>query len=143
MRISDWSSDVCSSDLRRQGLRRALGPRPRRGLRVAARRPLPSRRTRRRSVVNIAQAHGPFRVESVAFAETGDELLAVRETVFVVEQTVPVEEEHDAQDPRSLHAIAPDRAGHAIGTGRRDPKSTRLNSSPYCATGMPAAHLKK
>src|SRR3546814_1683499 len=74
------------TELRRQGLRRALGPRPRRGLRVAARRPLPSRRTRRRSVVNIAQAHGPFRVESVAFAEAGDELLAVREAVFRSEE---------------------------------------------------------
>src|SRR3546814_10647142 len=104
---------------------------PRRGLRVAALRPLPSRRTRRRSVVNIAQAHGPFRVESVAFAEAGDELLAVREAVFVVEQNVPVEEERDAQDPRCLHAIARDRAGRPIGTGRLVPdrRSTRLNSS--------------
>src|SRR3546814_20168669 len=112
MRISDWSSYVCSSD---------LGPGPRRGLRVAARRPLPSRRTRRRSVVNIAQAHGPFRVESVAFAEAGDELLAVREAVFVVEQNVPCEEEPDAQNPRCLPAIAPDRAARPISNGRLAP----------------------
>ncbi|HEY9540507.1 MAG TPA: hypothetical protein VIR05_02590, partial [Luteimonas sp.] len=71
--------------------------------------------------MNIAQAHGPFRVESVAFAEAGDELLAVREAVFVVEQNVPVEEERDAQDPRCLHAIARDRAGRPIGTGRLVP----------------------
>src|SRR5690606_25949564 len=77
--------------------------------------------TRRGSVVNIAQAHGPFRVEPADFADAGDELLGVRETVFVVEQDVPIEEERDAQDPRCVHAIARDHAGKPIGTGRLVP----------------------
>ena len=71
--------------------------------------------------MNIAQADGPFRVEPADFADAGDELLAVREAVFVVEQDVPIEEERDAQDPRSVHAIARDRAGKPIGTGRLVP----------------------
>lgn len=71
--------------------------------------------------MNIAQLHGPFRVEAATFADAGDELLAVRETVFVVEQNVPVEEERDAQDPGCVHAIARDRAGNPVGTGRLVP----------------------
>lgn len=71
--------------------------------------------------MNAAQLQGPFRIETVAFADAGDELLAVRETVFVVEQDVPLEEERDERDPGCLHAIARDRAGKAIGTGRLVP----------------------
>jgi len=69
----------------------------------------------------IAAARGPFRIEAVAFADAADDLLAVRDQVFVVEQNVPVEEERDALDPRCLHVIARDRAGAAIGTGRLVP----------------------
>ncbi|MFC3715670.1 GNAT family N-acetyltransferase [Luteimonas soli] len=71
--------------------------------------------------MNAARPYGPFRVETAAFADACSELLAVREAVFVVEQNVPVEEERDAHDPRCLHAIARDRAGKPIGTGRLVP----------------------
>ncbi|MET0893356.1 MAG: GNAT family N-acetyltransferase, partial [Pseudoxanthomonas sp.] len=49
------------------------------------------------------------------------ELRAVRETVFVQEQQVPLEEEWDALDPLCHHVIARDHDGHPIGTGRLTP----------------------
>jgi predicted GNAT family N-acyltransferase len=53
---------------------------------------------------------------------TWDELRSdaspVRHAVFVEEQKVPKEMEWDEFDPVSLHAVAYDLAGKAIGTGR-------------------------
>jgi predicted GNAT family N-acyltransferase len=46
------------------------------------------------------------------------EATPIRHAVFVHEQGVPVEIEIDAWDPLSLHAIARDGGGRAIGTGR-------------------------
>ncbi|NEX59710.1 GNAT family N-acetyltransferase [Noviherbaspirillum galbum] len=43
---------------------------------------------------------------------------AVRYDVFVVEQHVPLEMEWDEMDALSLHVVAYDDAGKAIGTGR-------------------------
>lgn len=43
---------------------------------------------------------------------------AVRLQVFVLEQKIPLELEWDAMDAASLHAVAYDAAGQAIGTGR-------------------------
>jgi predicted GNAT family N-acyltransferase len=42
----------------------------------------------------------------------------IRTAVFVEEQRVPAEIEIDEFDPVSLHAIARDREGRALGTGR-------------------------
>ncbi|MCS6945945.1 MAG: GNAT family N-acetyltransferase [Sutterellaceae bacterium] len=42
----------------------------------------------------------------------------IRFEVFVREQKVPAEIEIDADDPRSLHALARDAGGRAVGTGR-------------------------
>ena len=42
----------------------------------------------------------------------------VRESVFVVEQNIPVELEWDDIDPECMHALATDDRGVAIGTGR-------------------------
>jgi predicted GNAT family N-acyltransferase len=42
----------------------------------------------------------------------------IRRTVFVEEQRVPAELEIDDWDPRSLHALARDESGRAIGTAR-------------------------
>lgn len=72
--------------------------------------------------MNIATTgRGPFRIQVVAFAEAGEELLAVREAVFVAEQNVPIEEERDALDPQCLHVVARDRDGAPVGTGRLVP----------------------
>jgi predicted GNAT family N-acyltransferase len=42
----------------------------------------------------------------------------VRESVFVVEQNIPVELEWDGIDPECIHALATDDYGDPIGTGR-------------------------
>jgi predicted GNAT family N-acyltransferase len=63
-----------------------------------------------------------FRVDTIEYASGLAELRAVRETVFVHEQQVPVEEERDALDPLSRHVIARDEAGRPIGTGRLTPE---------------------
>jgi predicted GNAT family N-acyltransferase len=46
------------------------------------------------------------------------EATAIRLSVFVDEQKVPVELEVDEFDPVSVHALARDATGQAIGTGR-------------------------
>ena len=45
-------------------------------------------------------------------------LRGIRETVFMREQSVPLELEWDGRDARGLHVIAEDAAGAPIGTGR-------------------------
>ncbi len=63
-----------------------------------------------------------FRVETVEYARQRDELLRVRETVFVREQHVPLDLERDALDPLCRHVLARDDAGQPIGTGRLTPE---------------------
>jgi predicted GNAT family N-acyltransferase len=63
-----------------------------------------------------------FHVEAIEYATGLAELRAVRETVFVHEQRVPLEEEWDALDPLCRHVIARDEAGAPIGTGRLTPE---------------------
>lgn len=43
---------------------------------------------------------------------------AVRSEVFLIEQSIPVDLEWDEMDALSLHAVAHDAQGNAIGTGR-------------------------
>lgn len=63
-----------------------------------------------------------FHVESIDY-ETGlKDLRAVRETVFVQEQQVPIEEEWDALDPVCRHVIARDQDGMPVGTARLTPQ---------------------
>lgn len=62
-----------------------------------------------------------FRVEPADYRVDFADLRAVRETVFVREQSVPIEEEWDALDPDCVHAIARDTDGSPIGTGRLVP----------------------
>lgn len=63
-----------------------------------------------------------FRVEPADYTIDFDDLRKVRETVFVVEQQVPVEEEWDELDPQCYHVIARDNANQPIGTGRLTPE---------------------
>lgn len=44
--------------------------------------------------------------------------MAIRYEVFVQEQHVPIEIELDQEDARSIHAVAYDEHGVAVGTGR-------------------------
>jgi predicted GNAT family N-acyltransferase len=60
----------------------------------------------------------PYRVRIADWTFDQEKLRAVREMVFVVEQSVPRELEWDAEDPRCVHVIAETEEGVAIGTGR-------------------------
>lgn len=63
-----------------------------------------------------------FRIEPADYATDLADLRAVRETVFILEQKVPEEEEWDDLDPRCHHVLARDEAGRPIGTGRLTPE---------------------
>lgn len=62
-----------------------------------------------------------FRVEPVDYQAGLQDLRSVRDAVFVREQGVPVELEHDDLDPLCHHVIARDGLGQPIGTGRLTP----------------------
>jgi len=61
---------------------------------------------------------GAFVVRDAGWIADGAKLQHVRRTVFIDEQRVPEELEWDADDAVCVHALAEDRAGHAIATGR-------------------------
>jgi predicted GNAT family N-acyltransferase len=63
-----------------------------------------------------------FRVDPADYEVDFKDLRAIRETVFVVEQQVPLDLEWDDLDPRCQHVIARDREHRPIGTGRLTPE---------------------
>ncbi len=63
-----------------------------------------------------------FRVEPADYQTDFQDLRRVRESVFVVEQNVPIELEWDALDPLCRHVLARDNTNRAIGTGRLTPE---------------------
>ena len=63
----------------------------------------------------------PFRVQRVEFDAALAELRSVRDEVFVGEQGVPVELEHDALDPQCTHVLACLLDGTPVGTARLTP----------------------
>jgi predicted GNAT family N-acyltransferase len=63
-----------------------------------------------------------FRVEPADYQTDFKDLRAIRETVFVVEQQVPLDLEWDDLDPLCHHVIARDREHQPIGTGRLTPE---------------------
>ena len=67
-----------------------------------------------------------FRIEPADYQADLKDLREVRETVFILEQKVPEEEEWDDLDPRSHHVIARDDNGRPIGTGRLTPELARV-----------------
>lgn len=62
-----------------------------------------------------------FRVEPADYQTDYQDLRRVREPVFVIEQSVPIELEWDVQDPLCSHVIARDAENRPIGTGRLTP----------------------
>lgn len=83
-------------------------------------------RMRNRDIVNLfdrvapytAVNIGDYRITTGGWPDVVAEALPVRLQVFVREQGVPLELERDASDAASLHALALDALGKAIGTGR-------------------------
>lgn len=60
----------------------------------------------------------PIRVELGNWATMRSQAASIRAVVFVEEQKVPTEIELDEFDAVSVHALAFDAAGKAVGTGR-------------------------
>ena len=63
-----------------------------------------------------------FHIELANWAADERDLRAVRTDVFIVEQAIPAEEEWDELDAPSLHVIARDGGGRAIGVARLTPE---------------------
>ncbi len=59
-----------------------------------------------------------FTIRQARWPEDREALRAVRETVFVEEQGVPLALEWDGRDAEALHLLAEDEQGRPIGTGR-------------------------
>ena len=85
---------------------------------AATRRPQPAPA----ALVDAFRAHAagePMVTVTVgAWSELGAEAQTIRTTVFVGEQKVPIEIERDAADLDAVHALARNRLGLAVGTGR-------------------------
>ena len=60
----------------------------------------------------------PFSVRLTDWQRDATALRAVREAVFVVEQSIPASLEWDAADYASVHALAQDASGHPLGCAR-------------------------
>lgn len=62
-----------------------------------------------------------FRIESADYRADFNDLHAVRESIFVDEQNIPVEIEFDEIDLKCHHFVARNDLNQAIGTGRLEP----------------------
>lgn len=63
-------------------------------------------------------SRAPLRVELMDWAAARERAAPIRFAVFVEEQNVPADSELDEWDPLSVHALALDGEGRALGTGR-------------------------
>lgn len=66
----------------------------------------------------MSTASLPCRIELLDWTRAAPRAWPLRVLVFVQEQRVPEELEHDEWDARSLHALAIDADDRALGTGR-------------------------
>jgi len=60
-----------------------------------------------------------IQIARCSFSDHKNELLSIREAVFVREQAVPIEMEQDERDPECVHVLAMDGT-RPVGTGRID-----------------------
>ncbi len=85
---------------------------------AASRRPRPAPA----ALVDAFRAHAAgepmVSVQVGAWSDLGAEAQAIRTAVFVEEQKVPLAMERDAADAGAVHALARNRLGLAVGTGR-------------------------
>ena len=72
----------------------------------------------------MPQHHDIGRVELTDWTTTGSAIRAIRETVFIHEQGVPVELEWDGLDSACAHVLAWNNRGEAIGTARMQQNGT-------------------
>lgn len=66
----------------------------------------------------MSELHDALRLELGDWTQLQHDAKAIRFEVFVDEQKVPAEIELDEMDAQSLHAVAYDQQGRALGTGR-------------------------
>jgi YbgC/YbaW family acyl-CoA thioester hydrolase len=59
-----------------------------------------------------------LRVKTASWSELGADARGIRTAVFVEEQRIPAEMEWDAADHDAVHAVAYNRLGHPVATGR-------------------------
>jgi predicted GNAT family N-acyltransferase/acyl-CoA thioesterase FadM len=72
-----------------------------------------------REVIEAYEAGEPVvEVRVGSWAELGEAAGAIRQAVFVEEQRIPIEMEWDEADASCLHAVAFNRFGQALATGR-------------------------
>lgn len=85
-----------------------------------------------------------FSVGPIEFNAGAAALHSVRDAVFVHEQGVPIDLEHDTLDPLCVHVLARDDASRPIGTGRLSPDG-RIGRmavlAPWRGQGVGAAML--
>lgn len=80
-----------------------------------------------------------LRIVDAAYPADLERLRAVREPVFVTEQHCPIEEEWDALDATSLHALALNEQDEPVATGRLTPERTigrMAVLAPYRGSGV-------
>jgi YbgC/YbaW family acyl-CoA thioester hydrolase len=72
-----------------------------------------------REVLSAYEAgEGVVRISTGAWSELGDEARQIRTDVFLQEQRIPAEMEWDEGDGTAVHAVAFNRLGQAVATGR-------------------------
>jgi len=69
----------------------------------------------------VTMPTSPRMVQVVAYAAEREAIRHIRDQVFVIEQNVPSELEHDDQDSRAVHVLA-FADGVPVGTGRITPE---------------------
>jgi len=80
--------------------------------------PKPVPETLRQALTGFEAGAAMVEVHVGAWAELGTDASQIRQAVFVDEQKIPAEMEWDAGDASCLHAVAYNRLGKALATGR-------------------------
>jgi YbgC/YbaW family acyl-CoA thioester hydrolase len=84
----------------------------------AAQRSRPVPASLRGAIESFEAGEPPVAVETGPWTALGEEASALRRAVFVEEQKVPLDLEWDGADDGAVHAVARNRLGHAVATGR-------------------------
>ncbi|MCX2865804.1 YbgC/FadM family acyl-CoA thioesterase [Paucibacter sp. PLA-PC-4] len=85
---------------------------------AASRTPKPVPQGLRDLLTGFEKGESMARVRVGAWAELGADAQHIRQAVFVDEQKIPAEMEWDSADASCLHAVAYNRLGRALATGR-------------------------
>jgi predicted GNAT family N-acyltransferase len=85
---------------------------------ASSRQPKPVPAVLRELLLGFEKGEAMVQVRLGDWAQLGPEAQRIRQQVFVDEQKIPAEMEWDAADAHCLHAVAYNRLGQAVGTGR-------------------------